>query len=139
MAFKISKMPNLKIVKPGQPFWLMIGTQVAKSVRKRTEEKGVDAEGKTFDSYSGPYAKFRKKKGRSQKVNLSFTGKMLGALATGISATKNSAKVTLSGMQGAKAHYNELNGRVFMEISKEDANIIIKSVSRWVAHKNNLK
>lgn len=139
MAFKIKKMPDLTIIPPDRSFWLKVATQVAKSIRQRTEDQGVDAHGKTFPGYTAQYAKFRRKKGRGTKANLSFSGKMLGALARGVSATKNSARVMLSGFEGAKAYYNEKHDRIFMEISKQDSNEIIKGVSRWVARKNKLK
>lgn len=132
-------MPKLTVKTPDKSFWMAVATQFAKDVRKRTETAGLDAEGKSFGSYSSYYEKMRIKKGRGAMVNLSFTGKMLGALAKGISATANRARVTLSGSEGGKAWNLERQGRVFMEISKKNADDIIKGVANWTAQKNKLK
>ena len=54
-------------------------------IQKRTSQ-GIDVNGQTFKEYTGPYAAFRRSKGRPvNKVTLIFTGRMRGAMTSGLS------------------------------------------------------
>lgn len=54
-------------------------------IQKRTSQ-GIDVNGQTFKEYTGPYAAFRRSKGRPvDKVTLIFTGRMRGAMTSGLS------------------------------------------------------
>lgn len=135
---RITKMPDLSIDMPDKRLWRAVGVDAAKEIRKRTE-KGSDVDGKSFKAYSPNYKAYRRKTGRSTKPNLVFTGRMLGAMARGITVIKNGTRITLSGRQGSKAWYNEKRGRVFFDVSQKEADVIIRKVSRWMTRKNKLK
>lgn len=54
-------------------------------IQKRTSQ-GIDVNGQTFKEYTGPYAAFRRSKGRPvDKVTLIFTGRMRGSMTSGLS------------------------------------------------------
>ena len=53
-------------------------------IQKRTS-LGLDINEQAFEEYTGPYAAFRKSKGRPvDKVKLIFTGKMRGSMTSGL-------------------------------------------------------
>ena len=57
-----------------------IGEYVTRKIRLRTV-KGQDAKGRAFKSYSEGYKKWKRKKGKSSKVNLTFEGIMMESLS----------------------------------------------------------
>ena len=68
-----------------------IGIYAISQIQIRTAE-GKDVEGRPFSPYSERYRLFRKKKGRSvDKVNLFFTGSMMGSMTH--EATEDSARI----------------------------------------------
>ena len=68
-----------------------IGMYAISQIQIRTAE-GKDVEGRPFSPYSERYRLFRKKKGRSvDKVNLFFTGSMMGSMTH--EATEDSARI----------------------------------------------
>jgi hypothetical protein len=50
-------------------------------IEDRTKD-GKGYKGGAFKAYSEKYAKFRRKKGRGQNVDLQFTGRMLGSMTS---------------------------------------------------------
>jgi len=101
----------------GSTAWTQLAVDAAKEIRERTESRGLGVDDKPFRPYSAAYAAYRRKHGRTQMVNLSFTGNMLGTLASGITADKNSARITLSGGEGMKAWALENRDLEFMGLS----------------------
>lgn len=133
------KKPMIKIAVPEDPkFWGAVGIQVARKVRERTES-GLDVDRKRFKPYSREYREYRKEKGRSSKVNLTFTGRMLGAVASGVRATKRGAKIIMSGRQGAKAWGNTRRGRDWFGLDTKTKKQTLESVIKWMTRKNKLK
>ena len=99
--------------------WRRLALEEAKEIRERTETRGLDVNNEVFKPYTKAYADYRAEKGRSTWPNLSFTGKMLGALGSNVSSTDTSATITLSGDEGNKAWSNERRGREFMGVTRE--------------------
>lgn len=146
VMIRVTKKPNLKLNLPDSRFWRGVGVDGAKTIRKRTERGiGLKDGGRRGDSkrmfkpYSPGYAKYRKEHGRRTKPNLVFTGRMLGAIGRGVSVIKNGTRITLSGRQGAKAWFNEKIGRKFFDVTKKEADSIMKRVDKWMSRGNKLK
>jgi hypothetical protein len=57
----------------------LIGFAAAGVIQEETQD-GIDQNGKRFKPYSKGYAEFRKEEGRSNKVDLTFTGHMLNSM-----------------------------------------------------------
>lgn len=53
---------------------------IVHGIVERTQSKGKDVKLKAFKSYKPDYAKYRSKHGRNRKVNLTYSGRMLGAI-----------------------------------------------------------
>ena len=107
---------SLNVKLPTSADWLKVGMTEAREIRKRTETQGKDTENRPFKPYTKAYAEYRASKGRRTKPNLSFSGRMMGAVGSNVSTTRDSAKITLSGEEGLKAWGNEERGREFLGI-----------------------
>ena len=117
--FKVSvDIPPLDLKTPKADWWEKRGIEAAKEIRVRTEDKGLDVKGQGFRAYSPSYSKYRAETGRSTTPNLSYSGRMLGAMAKGVRASKDKAVITLSGAEGGKAYTNEARGREFFSLSE---------------------
>jgi len=57
----------------------LIGFAAAGVIQEETQD-GIDQNGNRFKPYSKGYAEFRKEEGRSNKVDLTFTGHMLNSM-----------------------------------------------------------
>jgi hypothetical protein len=132
------KLPKLKIDTPNKAFWQAVGITEAKEIHKTTLA-GRDANGGQFQSYSKAYAKHRQSKGRSSRVNLTFTGRMLGSMVRGVRAAKTRVTIIMSGEQGFKASSIESGGREFFAISDKRATAIYNNVLKWMTKRNKLK
>ena len=136
--FKITKQPDLTLKIPSSPsFWRSVALAARRWMRKRTIEDAVDVAGRAFKKYSDAYREYRKKKGRGVVPNLSFTGRMLGAMQA--IGKRLKGQILLSGQEGLKAFGNEARGRKFFDLSTKDRNSVIKLVARWMTKKNRLK
>lgn len=133
------KLPKLDIETPNLTFWRKIGLQMVRDIRVRTESKGLDVDGRGFKRYSESYQKQRLDKGRSAKPNLSFSSRMLNAMAHGIRPKKGGVKLRLSGEQGFKAWVNEQTGRDFFGLAKKQKSQMAASVMKWLSKANGLK
>jgi hypothetical protein len=132
------KVPDLEFETPAVKDWRAIGINETKEIRKRTEDRGKDYEQKGFKSYTKAYEDYRAASGRSRSPNLSFSGRMLGAMAKGIRPHSNMVKIILTGEEAIKAFGNEKRGRTFFSISKKRADEILKGIDIWLAKKNDL-
>ena len=140
MTAKVTvKLPKIVIKNPSKRFWQGEGLTAAKDIRKRTESRGVDVDGKGFDQYSTGYAKKRQKMGRSTRPNLSLSSRMLGALGSGVRATTDGFKIILSGREGFKAWANEQNGRDFFGLAKLQKDAIFRRFTASYSKTNKLK
>ena len=140
MTVKVTvKIPNIKIKSPTTRFFTRLGTETAKEIRNRTEKRGIDVHGQSFDRYSDSYIKQRSKMGRSTRPNLSASARMLLALVPGVRAAKQGFKIILSGRQGFKAWVNEQNGRDFFGLSKNQADSLTRKITRFYTEANRLK
>lgn len=126
---------NIKL--PTSADWLKLGLEEAKEIRQRTETRGRDVNNVSFKPYSAAYAAYRAQMGRSTTPNLSFSGRMLGALGSNVRSDNESAKITLAGEEGFKAWSNERRGREFMGVTpdrlqllaEQFATLVIKGIS----------
>ena len=119
---------------------LQAGFQLLDIIRTKTQ-KGVDFRDVPFVPYSSGYLKKLQKEGKSTKVDLFYSGRMLGALTpsgrtlrkTGI----NKISVNFSNAQmRQRAVFNQVlgkNKREFFGFNDRTANIIRKQFNRFVA------
>lgn len=142
IGFKTT-VPDLTIVTKDRKMWRGISVDAKKEMIKRTQ-RGRDIRGFPFPKYTPEYAKAKaegKIKGHGARgagvVNLTLSGRMLNSIARRVLDTK--AFLVLSGTEGGKAWSNELKGRRFFDISKQEANKIVKRVANWLSKKNGLK
>lgn len=136
VSAKVTKRPSLKLEMPSRTFWTAAAIEAKKRIRQRTETGKKDHNNRAFKPYREEYKILRAKKGRSTTPNLSFTGKMLGAMR--IAVTNRIGKVVLSGEEALKAAGNEARGRIFFALAPPDIDAIYKMVDRWLAKKNRL-
>ena len=116
------------------------GFQLVDIIRTKTQ-KGIDFRDVPFVPYSQGYLKKLQKEGKSTKVDLFYSGRMLGALTpsgrtlrkTGI----NKISVNFSNSQMMqRAVFNQVlgkNKREFFGFNDRTANIIRKQFNRFVA------
>jgi hypothetical protein len=119
---------------------LQAGFQLLDIIRTKTK-KGIDFRDRPFLPYSSGYLKRLQKEGKSTKVDLFYSGRMLGALTpsgrtirkTGI----NKVSVGFSNSQMLqRALFNQVlgkNKREFFGFNDRTANIIRKQFNRFVA------
>lgn len=129
------KIPNLDIKTPDRRFWSTVGDDIILAVEDRTN-KGKDADNKPFKPYTKEYAKRRAEKGRSTRVNLQFSGRMLSRLRN--KSSKRGVRVSISGGEdGLKAYsINFDQRRQFMAINNKDVKKIYKRIQEWIAKHN---
>ena len=130
-------IPTIKIKTPTDiSFWRKVGIEVTKDIRKKTLS-GRDADNKTFKPYKKATIKERTSRGRSSRVNLTDSGKMLGAMTHGIRPTKHGVRLLLTGEQGFKAWNIQNNQkRVFFALNDKQVKRIIQVISKWITKKN---
>lgn len=130
-------IPKIDIKTPEEKrFWKAVGLEAVKDIRKRTQA-GKDADNKAFKPYKKATAVDRAKRGRSSKVNLTDSGRMLGSMVHGIRARKGGVWIKLSGRQGFKAWNIKHNQRRnFFALNDKQVKKVIKLISKWIAKKN---
>tara|TARA_B100000902_G_scaffold198125_1_gene189078 strand:- start:269 stop:751 length:483 start_codon:yes stop_codon:yes gene_type:complete len=119
---------------------LQAGFQLLDIIRTKTQ-KGVDFRDVPFVPYSSGYLKKLQKEGRSTKVDLFYSGRMLGALTPSGRTIKktgtNKISVNFSNSQmRQRAVFNQVlgkNKREFFGFNDRTANIIRKQFNRFVA------
>ena len=119
---------------------LQAGFQLLDIIRTKTQ-KGVDFRDVPFVPYSQGYLKKLQKEGKSTKVDLFYSGRMLGALTpSGRTIRKtgtNKISVNFSNSQmRQRAVFNQVlgkNKREFFGFNDRTANIIRKQFNRFVA------
>lgn len=113
-----------------------LGDTLEKAVADETDEivkrtqSGQSVNGGGFAPYTPAYKKFKAKKGRSGKVDLTFTGKMLAAIDYKIQKISNGFRATVffnSAEAAAKAEGNSKK-RQFFGFSKEQVDRITKKL-----------
>lgn len=98
----------------------------------RRTQSGTDVNGRSFDKYSPSYAKFREKKGRNAKVDLTFTGRMMGSMTSTVNRTRSAIEGRIffrSPKEAAKARGNQ-SLRNFFALSKQQIKEITKRLGR---------
>src|SRR6056300_1927179 len=116
------------------------GFQLLDIIRTKTQ-KGIDFRDRPFAPYSSGYLKKLNKEGKSTKVDLFYSGRMLGALTpSGRTIRKtgtNKVTVNFSNSQmRQRAVFNQVlgkNKREFFGFNDRTANIIRKQFNRFVA------
>ena len=98
-------------------------------IEDRTED-GVGFKGGIFKGYSAKYAKFRKKKGRSQNVDLQFTGRMLGSMTS----KTDRKKATIFFTRGEEAKKAAMNNktRPFFGFNRQEEKHLAKVFFRYI-------
>lgn len=91
---------------------------------------GKDVKLRQFQRYSKAYKAYRAKRGRSSQVNLTYTGKMLGAMTTKV--IKNGLRFKfISAAETKKAYYNQIiNKREFFGLDKRQIKILRKRINK---------
>jgi len=119
---------------------LQAGFQLLDIIRIKTQ-KGIDFRDIPFVPYSSGYLKKLQREGRSTKVDLFYSGRMLGALTPSGKTIKktgvNKISVNFSNSQmRQRAVFNQVlgkNKREFFGFNDRTANIIRKQFNRFVA------
>jgi hypothetical protein len=119
---------------------LQAGFQLLDIIRTKTQ-KGIDFRGRPFLPYSQGYLKKLQREGKSTKVDLFYSGRMLGALTPSGRTIKktgvNKVSVNFSNSQmRQRAVFNQVlgkNKREFFGFNDRTANIIRKQFNRFVA------
>ena len=116
------------------------GFQLLDIIRTKTS-KGIDFRDRPFLPYSEGYLKKLNKEGKSTKVDLFYSGRMLGALTPSARTLRktgeNKISVNFSNSQmRQRAVFNQVlgkNKREFFGFNDRTANIIRKQFNRFVA------
>ena len=119
---------------------LQAGFQLLDIIRTKTA-KGIDFRDKPFVPYSAGYLKQLQREGKATKVDLFYSGRMLGALTpSGKTIRKtgtNKVSINFSNSQMMqRAVFNQVlgkNKREFFGFNDRTANIIRKQFNRFVA------
>ena len=119
---------------------LQAGFQLLDIIRTKTA-KGIDFRDRPFVPYSTGYLKQLQKEGKATKVDLFYSGRMLGALTpSGRTIRKtgtNKVSINFSNSQmRQRAVFNQVlgkNKREFFGFNDRTANIIRKQFNRFVA------
>ena len=119
---------------------LQAGFQLLDIIRTKTQ-KGIDFRGRPFLPYSEGYLKKLQREGKATKVDLFYTGRMLGALTpSGRTIRKtgtNKISINFSNSQmRQRAVFNQVlgkNKREFFGFNDKTANIVRKQFNRFVA------
>ena len=130
-------VPKIIIKTPEDPrFWKATGLELTKDIRKRTQA-GKDADDRSFKPYTRETRERRLKRGRTAKVNLTDSGKMLGAMPKGIRATRHGVKLQLTGREGFKGYNIKFNQkRNFFAFNEKQVKRVIKKIKAWMKRKN---
>ena len=119
---------------------LQAGFQLLDIIRTKTA-KGIDFRDRPFVPYSAGYLKKLQREGKATKVDLFYSGRMLGALTpSGRTIRKtgtNKVSINFSNSQmRQRAVFNQAlgkNKREFFGFNDRTANIIRKQFNRFVA------
>lgn len=86
-------------------------------IRERTK-RGISLDGGRFERYTADYAEFRKRKGRSSKPNLLFSGNMLGSII--VLKRRGYSVIKFSRLSEALKAKGNQNKRPFFGLNKDD-------------------
>ena len=119
---------------------LQAGFQLLDIIRTKTA-KGLDFRSRPFAPYSEGYLKKLQKEGRATKVDLFYSGRMLGALTPSCRTIRktgtNKVSVNFSNSQmRQRAFFNQVLGktkREFFGFNDRTEKIIAKQFNRFVA------
>lgn len=109
-----------KISNLHKEFNIAVSDEVTQMVRRT--QSGRDKDNKSFKSYSPSYSKFKRKRGRNvSPPDLTFTGKMLGAITykTFEQGTKFIGEIFFNSSREATKARGNLRHRQFFGFSKE--------------------
>ena len=119
---------------------LQAGFQLLDIIRTKTQ-KGIDFKGRPFLPYSEGYLKKLQREGKATRVDLFYTGRMLGALTpSGRTIRKTGTNKISVGFSNSQMLQREVfnqvlgkNKREFFGFNNKTANIIRKQFNRFVA------
>ena len=98
-------------------------------IEDRTQD-GKGYKGGAFKGYSEKYAKFRRNKGRSQTVDLQFTGRMLGSMTS--KADSKKATIFFTRAEEAKKAAMNNKTRPFFGFSRKEEKQLGKVFFRYI-------
>ena len=136
MGIRVTKTPNfkrlLKTLSATDEEVVSVATSFVIGIQKRTQQ-GRDANKRAFKpTYNEDYKAYRKSKGRSGKVNLTFNGHMLHGMR--VEKYRNGAKIYFKGKENDKAYYNhEALGRKFFALDDKQENYMYKRIGTFIA------
>ena len=114
------------------------GFQLLDIIRTKTQ-KGIDFRDRPFAPYSQGYLKQLQREGKPTKVDLFYTGRMLGSLTPNQSIKKTGKHKITMGFARAeerdKALFNQVLGepkREFFGFNKRTENIIQKTFNKFI-------
>ena len=116
---------------------LQAGFQLVAIIREKTK-KGIDFRDRPFAPYSEGYLKHLQKKGYPTRVDLHYSGGMVGALTPSMVKKTGKHKVSLGFARAEerdKALWNQVLGkpkREFFNFNDRTKNIIQRSFNRFV-------
>ena len=128
--------PKIEITPPDKRFWQAVGLEAVKDIKKRTLA-GKDVDNRPFKIYKKSTVIGKAKRGKSTRVNLSESGRMLNSMVLGIRAKKNGVWIKMTGRQGFKAWNIKHNQkRNFFAFNDKQVKRIIVLIKKWIAKKN---
>ena len=114
------------------------GFQLLDIIRTKTQ-KGIDFRDRTFKPYSEGYLKKLNKEGKSTKVDLFYSGRMLGSLTPNSTVKKSGKNKVSLGFSNSqmqqRALFNQVLGnpkREFFGFNNRTEKIISKQFNRFV-------
>ena len=136
MGIRVTKTPNfrrvLKTLNATDEEVISVATLFVTQIQTRTQS-GRDADKRAFKpTYNEDYKRYRKSKGRSGKVNLTFHGHMLHGMR--VKKYRGGAMVYFRGKENDKAYYNhEAMGRKFFALDDDQVNYMYKRIGTFIA------
>jgi hypothetical protein len=113
------------------------GFQLLDRIRTKTQ-RGIDFRDRPFAPYSQGYLKQLQREGKPTKVDLFYTGRMLGALTPDMIKKTGKHKITMGFTRAEerdKALFNQVLGepkREFFGFNKRTENIIQKTFNKFI-------
>ena len=106
------------------------------SIIKELTSKEQDFRRRRFAPYSDQYLKRLQKEGKSQKVDLFFTGRMLGSITGKVKSSRKATVFFNNAEMRQRAFFNQtqmgLKNRKFFDIGKKTENIIRKEFVQFM-------
>lgn len=131
-----SDFKSFSIFKTPETLLQRIGNMLVRNIIARTQFRNVDPNDKKFKRYSKEYQEYKASRGGSRNIVNLKSVEPVGehmVVSTGIlNINNNTVEVGLSGINLKKAVYNEIMGRSFLGISKQDDKEMDKIIDDYI-------